>query len=125
MFVVGSAKEGKRPIASTPSDDEDDADVVYVKEPKGLKVPTLDPFDGTRSKFKQFLMQVDLYITFNPKKFKRDVDKCLWVVTFLRGAAFHRTEPFVQAHLDVEAGLSLERKQVTTDLLGNFGVFKD
>ena len=37
--------------------------------PKKHKVPLLDAFDGNYTKLKQFLKQVDLYMTFNAIKF--------------------------------------------------------
>ena len=49
----------------------------YLQPKKPIKVPLLDSFYSNHTKLKQFLMQVNLYITFNHKKFKLDCNKAI------------------------------------------------
>ena len=49
----------------------------YLQPKKPIKVPLLDSFYGDYTKLKQFLIQVNLYIAFNYKKFKLDRNKAI------------------------------------------------
>jgi hypothetical protein len=62
---------------------------------KALKVSTPDTYSGERSKLKGFLIQVDLYLTFNSTRFNSETERVLWVVSFLRGDALNWIEGFV------------------------------
>ena len=50
---------------------------------KILKIALSDLFKGERSRFKPFLLQVEMNICFNKLQFKTDTDKVLYTVTYL------------------------------------------
>ena len=50
---------------------------VLVDQLGRIKIAKLDLFDRNREKFKQFLIQVDLYLTFNRSKFTNNTQKSL------------------------------------------------
>jgi Retrotransposon gag protein/Zinc knuckle len=66
---------------------------------KELKIPLPDVYYGDRSKFKQFMIQVELYIGFNAARFASDTEKVLWVCTLLRGSAANWIEGMLQEYL--------------------------
>ena len=75
---------------------------VVVREDKvtSPKMTLPDTFNGNRSKLKAHLAQIDLYIGFNLEKFKSEVDKVMWAVSFLRGSAFDWIEFFLNDYVD-------------------------
>lgn len=76
------------------------APILVGEIDKNLKVKVPDSFSGERSKLRGFLIQVDLYLTFNNKRFASDTERILWVVTLLQGAALNWIEGFVQDYLE-------------------------
>jgi hypothetical protein len=52
------------------------------------KLALLDTFNGSCAKLKAHLAQIDLYISFNMDKFKAEMDKVMWAISFLQGLAF-------------------------------------
>ncbi len=53
-----------------------------------LKVPALNVFTGERGKLRAFLIKLELYIGFNQTKFRSEMDKGLFIVSYLKNAAF-------------------------------------
>lgn len=54
----------------------------------------LDEFYKNRTKFKYFLIQINLYIRFNNTKFILDTEKVLWIIIFFRGTTLEWVEGF-------------------------------
>jgi len=54
-----------------------------------LKVPTLNAFTDEREKLRAFLIKLKLYIEFNQAKFRSEIDKGLFTVSYLKNAAFN------------------------------------
>jgi len=53
-----------------------------------LKVPALNAFMRERGKLRAFLIKLKLYIEFNQAKFRSEMDKGLFTVSYLKNAAF-------------------------------------
>jgi len=53
-----------------------------------LKVSALNVFTGKREKLRAFLIKLKLYIEFNQAKFRSEMDKGLFTVSYLKDAAF-------------------------------------
>jgi len=54
-----------------------------------LKVSTLNAFTGERGKLQAFLAKLKLYIEFNQAKFRSEMNKGLFTVSYLKNAAFN------------------------------------
>jgi len=54
-----------------------------------LKVPTLNAFTDERGKLRAFLAKLKLYIEFNQAKFRSEMDKGLFTISYLKDAAFN------------------------------------
>ncbi len=54
-----------------------------------LKVSKLNVFTGERGKLQAFLIKLELYIEFNQTKFRSEMDKGLFTVSYLKNAAFN------------------------------------
>ncbi len=54
-----------------------------------LKVPASDAFTGERGKLQAFLVKLELYIGFNQTKFRSEMNKGLFTVSYLKDAAFN------------------------------------
>jgi len=53
-----------------------------------LKVSAPNAFTGERGKLQAFLAKLKLYIEFNQAKFRSEMDKGLFTVSYLKDAAF-------------------------------------
>ncbi len=53
-----------------------------------LKVPAPNAFTDEREKLQAFLIKLKLYIEFNQAKFRSEMDKGLFTVSYLKDAAF-------------------------------------
>jgi len=54
-----------------------------------LKVPTPNVFTDKRGKLQGFLIKLKLYIEFNQVKFRSEMNKGLFTVSYLKDAAFN------------------------------------
>jgi len=54
-----------------------------------LKVLALNAFTDERGKLQAFLIKLELYIGFNQTKFRFEMDKGLFTVSYLKDAAFN------------------------------------
>jgi len=54
-----------------------------------LKVSALNAFTDKRGKLQAFLIKLELYIEFNQAKFRSEMDKDLFTVSYLKNAAFN------------------------------------
>ena len=66
---------------------------------KDLKAVVLMHFDSTYSKLRAFLIQVELYLSFNSIKFNSETEQVLWAITFLKGLVLTQAEPFVANYI--------------------------
>src|SRR5438045_5078441 len=131
MSATGSSMAQLEPMQDVRHDDPKESEGGdtyitnnYLQTEKPVKVPLLDPFHGDRSKLKQFLMQVDLYITFNQKKFKSDHSKAMWTSSFLKGTAFNWIETYIEDHLKNYSSNDDLQSDETWKLFDNFGTYK-
>ncbi|MBN6742953.1 DUF4939 domain-containing protein [Acidithiobacillus sp. MC6.1] len=62
---------------------------------KDLKINAPEKYGGESSKLKGFLIQVDLYFTFNSTRFKSETERVLYVVSLLERDALNWIEGFV------------------------------
>jgi len=65
-----------------------------------LKVPALNVFTGEREKLRAFLIKLELYIEFNQAKFRFEMDKGLFTVSYLKDAAFNWIDLKLHEFLD-------------------------
>jgi len=65
-----------------------------------LKVPTLNAFTGKREKLWAFLVKLKLYIGFNKTKFRSEMNKDLFTVSYLKDAAFDWVDLKLHEFLD-------------------------
>jgi len=54
-----------------------------------LKVSELNVFTDEREKLQVFLIKLELYMKFNQTKFRSEMDKGLFTVSYLKNAAFN------------------------------------
>jgi Domain of unknown function (DUF4939) len=87
---------------------------------KEVKVPMPEYFDGTRGKLKTFLIQVELYMSFQPTKFRLDTKKVLWTVTLLKGPAFD----WIQVYVDDYMQNQNNAKKETMEIIDNWAEFR-
>jgi hypothetical protein len=99
-----------------------------AKETKRPKVKLPDFYTGDRSKLKAFFSQVELYIGFHPDEFVLGIDKVLWTVSFLRGAAALWIEPFLHDCLtnrNDKGNITTGAKKVTQTIFVLYIGFKE
>jgi len=54
-----------------------------------LKVSALNAFTDKREKLQAFLIKLKLYIEFNQTKFRSEMNKDLFIISYLKNAAFN------------------------------------
>jgi len=54
-----------------------------------FKILTLNVFTGEREKLQAFLIKLKLYIEFNQAKFRFEMNKDLFIISYLKNAAFN------------------------------------
>lgn len=67
---------------------------------KTVKVKTLEPFDGQRSKLRGFLTQLELYFRVNRGKIEADSNKVYFISTYLTDRAFNWFELFIREYYE-------------------------
>ena len=83
---------------------------------KDLKAVVLVRFDGTCSKLRAFLVQVELYLSFNSIKFNLEIEQVLWAITLLEGPALTWAEPFVANYIknqNTQGAITTRAEQAT------------
>ncbi len=65
-----------------------------------LKVSALNAFTGERGKLRAFLAKLKLYIEFNQVKFRSEMNKGLFTISYLKNAAFNWVDPKLHEFLD-------------------------
>lgn len=86
-----------------------------------LKVATPDKFSGNRRDLETFLLQLEIYFTFNESKFRRDADKTVWTASYLRGEAAGWIQPYLK---DYFAKGTESQMGPTRIIFGSFDGFK-
>jgi hypothetical protein len=85
------------------------------------KVHTPDLFYGDKKKFKVYCNQVRLYIWSDFKRTRKTLknvtEKVVWAVSFFRGDAYARFEPYMEHYLDRGSCLQCD-KPVRTVMAG-------
>ena len=68
---------------------------------RSVKLPKPEFFDGSRSKLRGFLTQMEMQLRMNRQIVNED-DKVVFVSTYLRGQAFEWFEPFIREYQEKE-----------------------
>ena len=94
---------------------------------RDLKVPKPDSYSGRRSELKAFLLQVDLYLGFNYRKFANEAEQILWVVTLLRGQALDWVDGYVKDYMTnhVDGAVTNKMDDATKELFQSMDGFKE
>jgi len=64
------------------------------------KVPAPNVFMGERGKLRAFLVKLELYIGFNQAKFRSEMNKGLFIISYLKDAAFDWVDLKLHEFLD-------------------------
>ena len=71
-------------------------DPAPIELKEAIKVALPDKFDGNRRNLTTFLLQMDIYFSFNEEKFEDNYNaKSLFATSYLRGAAMEWVEPYI------------------------------
>ncbi len=87
-----------------------------------LKVPAPNAFTGERGKLWAFLAKLELYIGFNQAKFRSEMDKGLFTVSYLKDAAFNWVDLKLHEFLDKTPKKWMNDKKF---IFSNYKKFKD
>jgi len=87
-----------------------------------LKVPAPNAFTGERGKLRAFLTKLELYIEFNQTKFRSEMDKGLFTVSYLKDAAFNWVDLKLHEFLDKTSKKRMNNKE---SIFGDYKKFKD
>lgn len=86
-----------------------------------IKLQKPECFDGTRTKLRTFLTQMDAYLRMERARFPSEEAKVMFVSTFLRGPAMNWFEPIMRDRL----GNDLENQdEITKEVFGDYEEFK-
>ena len=77
-------------------------------------------FNSTRDKLKKFILQVELYMSFQPSKFIRDSQRVLQTIILFKGLALDQIKPYVKDYLIYQANT----KKETTNIISYQEQFK-
>ncbi len=86
------------------------------------KVPAPNVFTGERGKLRAFLAKLELYIGFNQAKFRFEMDKGLFTVSYLKDAAFDWVDLKLHEFLDKTPKKWMNNKE---SIFGNYKKFKN
>ncbi len=87
-----------------------------------LKVPALNAFTDERGKLQAFLVKLELYIEFNQAKFRSEMNKGLFTVSYLKNAAFNWVDLKLHEFLDKTLKKWMNNKKF---IFSNYKKFKD
>ncbi len=87
-----------------------------------LKVSTLNAFTDKREKLWAFLIKLELYIEFNQTKFRSEMNKGLFTVSYLKNAAFNWIDLKLHEFLDKTLKKWMNNKKFIFD---NYKKFKN
>jgi len=87
-----------------------------------LKVPAPNTFTGEREKLWAFLIKLELYIEFNQAKFRSEMNKGLFTVSYLKDAAFNWVDLKLHEFLDKTLKKWMNNKKF---IFNNYKKFKN
>jgi len=87
-----------------------------------LKVPAPNAFTKERGKLWAFLIKLELYIEFNQAKFRFEMDKGLFIVSYLKNAAFNWVDLKLHEFLDKTPKKWMNNKK---SIFSNYKKFKN
>ncbi len=87
-----------------------------------LKVPALNVFTDKRGKLRAFLVKLELYIEFNQTKFRSEMNKGLFTVSYLKNAAFNWVDLKLHEFLDKTSKKWMNNKKF---IFNNYKKFKN
>ncbi len=87
-----------------------------------LKIPAPNVFTGERGKLQAFLVKLKLYIGFNQAKFRSEMDKGLFTISYLKNAAFDWVDLKLHEFLDKTLKKQMNNKEFIFD---DYKKFKD
>lgn len=70
----------------------------------GIKLPKAESFDGTRSRLRGFLTQMDMHLDMNKRRLVGEADKVIFVSSYLRGQAWDWLEPYIREYYEKAPG---------------------
>jgi len=86
-----------------------------------LKVPALNAFTGKKGKLQAFLVKLKLYIEFNQAKFRFEMNKGLFTISYLKNAAFNWVNLKLHEFLDKTLKKQMNNKKF---IFSNYKKFK-
>jgi len=87
-----------------------------------LKILTLNAFTGEREKLQAFLIKLELYIEFNQTKFRFEMNKGLFTVSYLKNAAFDWVNLKLHEFFDKTSKKQMNNKKL---IFNNYKKFKN
>jgi hypothetical protein len=90
--------------------------------PMAPKLPKADNFDGTRSKLRGFLTQMNMYLDVNKHRLNTEASKVIFVSTYLRGQAWDWLEPYVREYYEKD---SSEWSTTATTIFSSYLKFRE
>jgi len=87
-----------------------------------LKVSTLNVFTDEREKLWAFLTKLELYIEFNQTKFRSEMNKGLFIISYLKDAAFNWVDLKLHEFFDKTSKKWINNKKF---IFNNYKKFKD
>ena len=83
--IIGpSIASSIRAIITTIIESLDHSTIISIKI---LKINILNKYNEEYKKLDKFLLQCDLYLSFNSNQINEDIDKGLYIIIYLRGKA--------------------------------------
>ena len=123
-----NASRGSRTASTAPTIDElmgmisqlqDHIQTLENKPSQGVKLPKPEFFDGTRSKLRGFLTQMDMQ--FRIIRCGEEADKVIYASTYLRGQAFVWFEPYIREFNEKPIK---DWGDTTRDIFASYTIFK-
>ncbi len=87
-----------------------------------LKISAFNAFTGERGKLQAFLIKLELYIEFNQAKFRSEMNKGLFTVSYLKNAAFDWVDPKLHEFLNKTSKKWMNNKKF---IFSNYKKFKN
>ncbi|OQE16980.1 hypothetical protein PENSTE_c022G07598 [Penicillium steckii] len=86
------------------------------------KLPKAENFDGTCSKLRGFLTQMNMHLDVNKFRLNTEVSKVIFVSTYLRGQAWDWLEPYVREYYEKD---SSEWSTTAQNIFNSYNNFKN
>jgi hypothetical protein len=92
-----------------------------ISSVSGPKLPKAEPFDGTRSRLRGFLTQMNMHLDANKTRLPGQADKVIFVATHLRGQAWNWFEPYIREYYEKQ---SSEWSSITRNIFTSYAGFR-